>query len=157
MCEAEGMSLAPWGALCRGHFRTDEQLEETKGQSRQMGGPSEEQRAVSAALNKIAKAKNVGITGVALRYVMHKSPYVFPIRQHEALRIELTDEEVDEMDKAVPFDIGFPLSMLLEMGGEQYDSRMSSKDIKLLNTNTHINMVQGTKAPAPRQGIAQPV
>lgn len=166
MCEDEGMGLAPWGVLGRSLFKTDEQLEETKGQGRQTSGPSEQSRAVSAALNKIAQAKDVGITGVALRYVMHKSPYVIPIVggrkiEHlkgniEALRIELTDEEIDEIDKAVPFDVGFPMSLLFEMGGKRYNTRMSPSDISLLNTNTNLDTVQRAKAPAPRPGIDQP-
>ncbi|KAI4178604.1 MAG: hypothetical protein L6R41_008315, partial [Letrouitia leprolyta] len=128
MCEDEGMALAPWGALGSGNFKTDVELERTKGEGRKMGEQSEQYRAVSAVLDKIAKAKGVGITGIALRYVMHKSPYVFPIVggrkvEHlkgniEALKVELTDEEVDEIDSAVPFQVGFPMNMLFEMGGE---------------------------------------
>ncbi|KAI4179138.1 MAG: hypothetical protein LQ348_005460 [Seirophora lacunosa] len=166
MCEDEGMGLAPWGVLGRSLFKTDEQLEETKGQGRQTSGPSDQSRAVSAALNKIAQAKDVGITGVALRYVMHKSPYVIPIVggrkiEHlkgniEALRIELTDEEVNEIDKAVPFDVGFPMSLLFEMGWKRYNTRMSPSDISLLKSNTNLATVQRAKAPAPRPGIDQP-
>lgn len=161
MCEDEGMAMAPWGALGGGLFKTEEELEKSKGEGRQAGGPSEQTRAVSATLNKIAKAKDIGITGVALRYVMHKSPYVFPIVggrkiEHlkgniEALKIELTDEEVDEIDKAVPFDIGFPMNMLFEMGGEKYNSRMTTKDILLVQTNTNIDTVQRAKSPAPHK------
>ncbi|KAL8696512.1 MAG: hypothetical protein Q9224_002752 [Gallowayella concinna] len=155
MCEDEGMAMAPWSALGGGLFKTDEQLEQTKGEGRQAGPASEETRKISAALNKVAKAKGTAITSIALRYVMHKSPYVFPICggrkiEHlkgniEALAIELTDEEVDEIDAALPFDVGFPMSMLFEMGGEKYNSRMGAKDIRLLNTTSNLDLVQRGK------------
>lgn len=126
-----------------------------------MGAPSEQSRAVSIALNEIAKSKGVGITGSALRYVMHKSPYVFPIVggrkiEHlkgniEALKIELSDEEIDEIDKAVPFDVGFPINFLFEFGGEEYNTRMNIGDIVLVTTNTNIDTVQKRKAPSPRK------
>ena len=51
---------------------------------------------------------------------MHKAPYVFPIIggrkvEHlhaniEALDIALSDEQIKELESAVPFDIGFPSS-----------------------------------------------
>ncbi|KAL8925311.1 MAG: hypothetical protein Q9208_003601 [Pyrenodesmia sp. 3 TL-2023] len=161
MCEDEGMAMAPWGALGGGLFKTDEQLEESKGKGRNYGDPSEQTRAISVVLNKIAKAKGVGITGIALRYVMHKSPYVFPIVggrkvEHlkgniEALKVELTNDEVDEIDKTLPFDVGFPMNMLFEAGGEKYNIRMTASDIRLVNTNTNLDSVQGKKAPAPRK------
>ncbi|KAL8690879.1 MAG: hypothetical protein Q9218_003772 [Villophora microphyllina] len=155
MCEDEGMAMAPWGALGSGFFKTDEELEKNEG--RKFGAPTEQSRAVSKVLNKIAKAKGAAITGIALRYVMHKSPYVFPIVggrkiEHlqgniEALSIDLTDEDVDEIDSALPFDVGFPMNMLFEMGGEKYNTRMSTKDILLVNTTAHLDMVQKPKAP----------
>lgn len=53
---------------------------------------------------------------------MHKAPYVFPIvggrnTKHlkgniEALGVELSREEIDELDGAAPFDYGFPMSMM---------------------------------------------
>ena len=73
-------------------------------------------------LENIAKKKNTQITSVALAYVMHKTPYVFPIVggrkiEHlkgniEALSLELTDEDMKEIEATVPFDIGFPMSMV---------------------------------------------
>ena len=51
---------------------------------------------------------------------MHKAPYVFPIIggrkvEHlhaniEALDIALSDEQIKELESAVPFDFGFPAS-----------------------------------------------
>jgi len=60
---------------------------------------------------------------VAIAYVMHKAPYVFPIIggrkiEHlhaniEALDIALTDEQIKELESAVPFDLGFPTSFFV--------------------------------------------
>lgn len=51
---------------------------------------------------------------------MQKTPNVFPIIgqrkiEHlqaniDALSIQLTDEDLDEIDAAVPFDVGFPMN-----------------------------------------------
>ena len=160
MCEAEGMALAPWGALGRGAFMSQEEYEKkTDGRKR---GQSETAVKVSAALEKLAKQKNSLITSVALAYVMHKSPYVFPIiggrkLEHlksniEALSIELSDEEIDEIENAAPFDIGFPLNFLFEYGGEQkYSSRLRGKDIFATKRAGHLDMVQGTRPPEVRK------
>ncbi|KAL8800555.1 MAG: hypothetical protein Q9182_005110 [Xanthomendoza sp. 2 TL-2023] len=155
MCEAEGMALAPFGALGAGLFKTDEQLQQTAGEGRNLGKPSEETRKISKALEKVAEVKGTAITSVALRYVMHKSPYVFPICggrkiEHlqgniEALAVDLTDEEVDEIDAALPFDVGFPMNMLFEMGGGKYNSRMGPSDITLLKTTGLLDVVQRGK------------
>ncbi|KAL8669844.1 MAG: hypothetical protein Q9168_005584 [Polycauliona sp. 1 TL-2023] len=157
MCEDEGMALAPWGALGAGLFKTDEQLAAAQGEGRQGAAPTEQTRAISAALNKIAKAKGTAITSIALRYVMHKSPYVYPIVggrtiEHlkgniEALSIELTDEEVDEIDGAVPFEVGFPMNMMFEMSGNKYNTRMSAKDILLVGTTSNLDTVQKGRQP----------
>ncbi|KAL8789723.1 MAG: hypothetical protein Q9213_000973 [Squamulea squamosa] len=157
MCESEGMAMAPWGTLGAGQFKTDEQLDETLGEGRKLDQPSEQTRKISAALNKVAKAKGTAIMSIALRYVMHKSPNVFPICggrkiEHlkgniEALAIELTDEEVDEIDAALPFDVGFPMNMLFEMGGEKYNTRMSPKDILLVQATGNVDTVQKAREP----------
>ena len=161
MAEDEGMALAPWGVLGGGNFKTDEELERLNGEGRNMGGPSDKTRTISATLSDIAKGKAVGITGIALRYVMHKSPYVFPIMgvrkleqlkgNIEALTVDLTDEEIDRIDQAVPFDVGFPMNMLFEMGGEKYQRRMTSKDIALVLTTTHLDTVEKGRPPKARR------
>ncbi|KAK9367900.1 NADP-dependent oxidoreductase domain-containing protein [Lipomyces kononenkoae] len=161
MCEAEGMALAPWGALGRGQFATQEELEKKGEEGRKMGGQNEEAKAVSAVLYKLAQKKNALITSIALAYVMHKAPYVFPIvggRKLEHLKgnidglgVELTDEEIDEIDAAAPFKIGFPMSMLFEYGGGKYNTRMSFKDIFLAKVAGHFDVVEKARAPKPRK------
>ena len=124
MCAAEGMGVAPWGALGGGHFKTKQQREEAKqkNEGRNFGGPSEQEIKVSAVLEKVAAAKQTALTSVALAYVLHKAPYVFPIvggrtidhlkGNIEALGLELTPDDIAEIEGAVDFDIGFPLNFL---------------------------------------------
>ncbi len=76
MARDEGMALAPWGSLGGGNFKTEEQRKKLEG--RQVK-PSEDQIKISNVLEAIAKRKSTIITSVALAYVMHKAPYVFPI------------------------------------------------------------------------------
>ncbi|KAK9235509.1 NADP-dependent oxidoreductase domain-containing protein [Lipomyces kononenkoae] len=161
MCEAEGMALAPWGALGRGQFATEEELEKKGGEGRKIGTQSEEAKAVSVVLDKLAKQKNALITSIALAYVMHKAPYVFPIvggRKIEQLKgnidglgIELTDDEIDEIDAAAPFKIGFPLSMLFEYGGAKYNTRASFNDIFIVRPAGHFDVVEKARPPKPHK------
>lgn len=125
MCRDEGMGIAPWGALGGGHFKTQamrDEMEKTGDKGRVPMRSNENAEKVSAVLEKIAKTKgaNIPITSIALAYVMHKTPYVFPIvggrkvdhlkGNIEALGIELSPEEMKEIDGAAPFDIGFPFN-----------------------------------------------
>ncbi|KAK3323638.1 norsolorinic acid reductase [Cercophora scortea] len=119
MVRDEGMALAPWGALGGGAFKTEEQRKSQDGRKVQA---DEKQIKVSQALEAVANRKSTKITSVALAYVMHKAPYVFPIiggrtADHlksniEALKLELDEKDIEEIDGAVPFDLGFPNSFL---------------------------------------------
>jgi aryl-alcohol dehydrogenase-like predicted oxidoreductase len=124
MCLNEGMALAPWGALGGGNFKTEEQRTSGEGRNIAAMGRALPQSAVevSRVLEKIAKRKNTLITSVALAYVMHKTPYVFPIvggrkvdhlkGNIEALSLELSDEDMKEIEAATPFEMGFPHSII---------------------------------------------
>lgn len=161
MCEAEGMALAPFGALGSGLFKTPEDYEKTKGEGRKMAVPNEKSKAISVVLDKLAKEKGALITSIALAYVMHKAPYVFPIVggrkvEHlksniEALGIELTDEEIDEIEVALPFDVGFPLKMMFEYPGQKYSSRLTSQNIPLVVNAAHLDDVRKVKPPRPHK------
>jgi aryl-alcohol dehydrogenase-like predicted oxidoreductase len=119
MARDEGMALAPWGALGGGNFKTEEQRKAQEGRKVQ---PSEAQVKISNVLEAIAKRKDTIITSVALAYVMHKTAYVFPIvggrtidhlRQNiEALSLELSERDIEEIESAVSFDPGFPNTIL---------------------------------------------
>lgn len=78
MCMDEGMSLAPWGALGGGYFKPKEQWGKDGGRNLPQHR-AKDVEGVSEVLEKVAKRKGTVMTSVALAYVMHKSPYVFPI------------------------------------------------------------------------------
>ena len=60
---------------------------------------------------------------VAIAYVLHKTPYVFPIvggrkvehlkQNVQALDISLTPEQIGRIDSAKPFDVGFPHNVIV--------------------------------------------
>jgi len=123
MCHAEGMGVAPWGVIGQGKFRTKAQLEERLKQGDMRWGAkglTHEEEAMSAALEKVAE--EVGqpekLANVAIAYVMSKQAYVFPIvggskkkylqENIEALKIRLTQEQLDFLDQAIEFKPGFP-------------------------------------------------
>jgi hypothetical protein len=84
--------------------------------------PTSIERAVSKVMENLASAKNTSITSIAPRYVMLKAPYVFPIIggrkvEHikdnvEALKIDLSPDEIAKIDEAYHFDPGFPHTFL---------------------------------------------
>lgn len=124
MCRFEGMALAPYGVLGQGRFQIKEGFE-----SRERNNPGRHfiplstlDKQVSAVLESISKAKGCKLLDVALAYVMQKTPYVFPIVgarkvDHiqgciEGLGVNLSDDEIQEIEKAYPFEHGFPHSLL---------------------------------------------
>jgi hypothetical protein len=87
---------------------------------------------------------------------MHKTPYVFPIigqRKVEhlkaninALSVELSEEEIDEIEGAAPFDIGFPMNIIFR---NNYKSSNTAADVFGTQITAHID------AP-PHQAIVRP-
>ena len=122
-----------------------------------MGGASEADVKVSRVLEKIAKAKDTLITSVAIAYVMRKTPYVFPICggrniKHlkgniDALSVELSDEDVEAIEDATPFDPGFPLTML----GRGKGGAKGPEDVWLSTMNSVTDHVAKTKAIPPHK------
>jgi aryl-alcohol dehydrogenase-like predicted oxidoreductase len=119
MCRHEGMGITPWGALGGGKFKSEQQRQAQGGRVVKY---TESDIKISLVLESIAQRHNTLITSVALAYVMHKTPYVFPIVggrkiEHlrdniEALTLRLSHEEIQEIEHTVPFDLGFPHSFL---------------------------------------------
>jgi aryl-alcohol dehydrogenase-like predicted oxidoreductase len=122
MCMDEGMALAPWGALGGGFFKPKSEVDAGKEGRKLVLGKSGREEQVSAVLEKMANAKSVPMTSIALAYVMHKAPYTFPIVggrkvEHlksniEALGLRLSNEELKEIDGAYAFEIGFPHNLV---------------------------------------------
>jgi aryl-alcohol dehydrogenase-like predicted oxidoreductase len=123
MCKDEGMGLLPYGTLGQGRFQTEagfKEREKTNPGRKRM--PSSVERAVSKVLEGLASAKNTAITSIAMAYVMQKAPYVFPIVggrkvEHiksniDALKVNLSEEDISKIDGAYRFDPGFPHTFL---------------------------------------------
>lgn len=131
MAREFGLALAPWKVLAQGKFRTDEEEERraaTGEKGRAALGPdckrNESEKKMSVALEKVAKEVGAAsITAVAIAYVMQKAPYVFPIIggrkvEHlmanlDALSVSLTDEHIRYLESIIPFDPGFPNTIIV--------------------------------------------
>lgn len=158
MARDQGMALCPWGALGGGHFTTEEKRKNNE-QGRNFGPPSDKHVAISKKLEAVANSKNTQITSIALAYVRHKYPFVYPIVggrkiEHlkgniEALGLALTDEEVEDIDSAVPFEVGFPMNFLFEFGGGKYNTNKTSSDVGLLVYAGPMDSVPHQKGPEP--------
>jgi diketogulonate reductase-like aldo/keto reductase len=105
---------------------------------------------VSVVLEKIAASKNTLLTSVALAYVIHKQPYVFPLvgsrkvshleGNIEALGLALSKKEIDEIEHAYDFDIGFPHNLL---SGSKVPRR--PEDINLTEIRGTFDYIEGIK------------
>jgi aryl-alcohol dehydrogenase-like predicted oxidoreductase len=153
MARSLGLALCPWGALGGGRYKTEEQIAELKKSNEQSRVPflppsdgGEADRRITKVLDKIAKSRgeHIGVTRVALAYVMHKAPDVYPIVggrkiQHlkeniAVLTIRLTDEEIKEIELAgQDFKMGFPHNAL---GGGKHGA-VHPKDIFALRLSGH--------------------
>ena len=120
-----GMALAPWDVLGGGKFQSKKALEERKKNNEGLrsmmgsGDQSEQEVKISEALLKVAQEHGIeSVTAVALAYVMAKTPHVFPIIggrkvEHlhdniQALKIKLTDKQIEYLEEQSPFEPGFP-------------------------------------------------
>ncbi|CAK5265847.1 unnamed protein product [Mycena citricolor] len=130
MVRAHGMALAPWNVLAQGKLRTDAE-EEARRVSGEKGRTlfsadwerNEDEKKMSHALEKVAGEIGAkSISSVAIAYLMHKVPYCFPIIggrkvEHllsniEALEISLSPEQIEFLESVLPFDPGFPATMI---------------------------------------------
>jgi aryl-alcohol dehydrogenase-like predicted oxidoreductase len=124
-----GMALCPWDVLGSGEFQSRKNIEERKAKGEPLrsmwrpGEQSEKEVAISEALAEVAAQHNVdSLQAIALAYVLAKAPRVFPLvggRKVEhlesniaALRIKLTPEQIAYLENVVPFEIGFPNSLI---------------------------------------------
>lgn len=124
LAREDGMAICPYGALGQGKFQTEAAYaEREKNSSGRKSFPvTQKEKNISKALEKIANKKNTKVTSVAMAYVMQKTPYVFPIiggrkLEHlkdniEALSVQLSDEDIEAIEKANDFDAGFPHTFL---------------------------------------------
>lgn len=157
MARYYGMALAPWDVLGSGHFQTAKQLEERKkkgeGLRSMMGnGQTEEERVISEALAKVAAEHGIeSVTAIALAYVLCKAPNVFPLVggrkiEHlhdniQALSIRLTDKQIEFLESAKNFDVGFPHDFI---GGDPRHN--GGHSAMLVSSAGPIDYVQGPNA-----------
>ncbi|KIW18090.1 hypothetical protein PV08_02377 [Exophiala spinifera] len=165
MCRDEGMGLAPWGSLGGGYFKPSvsqtprsnkEDDEEGKGRNLPSTLTGKESQ-VGLVLEKVANARTppVPLTSVALAYVMHKAPYVTPIiggrkldhlkSNIEALSIRLTDAEIDAIESAYPFDVGFPMNFV----AANPKGPRGPEDIVFTRRMNHLDFVKGPQPILP--------
>lgn len=168
------MAIAPWGSIGGGQLvRENGRLVDSRAQltnvqkpaaeyndpnrdGRKLGPQDEKYARIADKLDIMAKKKGTAITSIALAYVRLKAPYVFPIVggrkiEHlkgniEALGLDLTQDEIDEIEDAEPFDPGFPMSFLFDNSKETpFRSRMTASDMYLVRANTALESVPGLK------------
>jgi aryl-alcohol dehydrogenase-like predicted oxidoreductase len=155
------MALAPWGPLGQGKFKTKEARSKDHDGSARASKSSEHEIAISDALEKVAEKHNATMHGVALAYVMHKTPNVFPIVgqrkvEHlkanvEALSITLTQEDLNEIEAAAPFDPGFPNTFIF---AEKWDvTNNTAGDVKLTGLAARIDAPPTQKPVAARSEV----
>ncbi|KAL9007848.1 MAG: hypothetical protein Q9173_006969 [Seirophora scorigena] len=155
MCMDQGMGLCPWGALGGGYFKPQAQVHSDGGR-RFPSVAAKNAALVSETLERVAGRKGTLMTSVALAYVLQKAPYVFPICggrkvEHlrgniEALGLKLTREDVEEIERAYPFEVGFPINFL---GGSA-----DPKDNFLANRPGTFDYVEGARAIEPADVFA---
>ena len=163
MCRDEGMGLCPYGTLNQGRFQTEAVFKEREKHNpgRNFIKTSEHDKKISKALEKIANEEGKKITDIALAYVLHKTPYVFPIVggrkvEHIAGNIEglgtfLTPERIQEIDQAYEFDPGFPHTFL---SGSMFDGgphrgAYAPGEVWLTNLTGKYDWVEAPKPIAP--------
>ncbi|EIT77608.1 voltage-gated shaker-like K+ channel [Aspergillus oryzae 100-8] len=111
MYRDENMGEVLWGTLSQGQFHTEAGYKE-----REQNNPGGKGRHPQMA------REQTDLTSIALAYVRHKAPYVFPVvggRKVEHLRgniaaldLSLSVEEMAQIEAAYPFDHGFPHTFL---------------------------------------------
>ncbi|PYI02683.1 Aldo/keto reductase [Aspergillus sclerotiicarbonarius CBS 121057] len=159
MCRDQGMAIAPWAPLGQGRFKSAEaRSSEAEAGSARGANLTETDIKVSDALEKVAKRKGTTLHAIALAYVMHKTPDVFPIIgqrkvEHlqanvEALSVRLSNEDLDEIDSASSFDVGFPMNFIFR---DNYSSRNTAADVFLTKASALIDAPPHPSPVQPRQ------
>ncbi|GIJ88210.1 hypothetical protein Asppvi_007128 [Aspergillus pseudoviridinutans] len=157
MCRDQNMAIAPWAPLGQGKFKSAKARQEGEQGSARASSVNEHDVKISEALEKIADQKKTSLHAIALAYVLHKAPYVFPIIgqrkvEHlkanvEALSVSLSENDLAEIDNAAPFDVGFPMSFLFRDG---YSSTKTAADVFLTKTAAHIDVPPHLSPVHPR-------
>ncbi|PWY63850.1 Aldo/keto reductase [Aspergillus eucalypticola CBS 122712] len=159
LCRDEGMGVCVWG--CWGMVRyirppnKDSAQKRVRNSAHLLTGHEEQ---VSLVLDTVAKrhGEGVSVTSVAIAYVLQKTPYLFPIiggrtveqleENVQALSLELTAEDVKDIDAAYPFDLGFPHSFLCPGGYRDGGGCPGPQDVAFSRTMGEFDYVEGGRA-----------
>lgn len=155
MCRDQKMGIAPWGVLGGGYLKPKTKREEQGGRTMDVRTGRED--VVADAIEGIAERLKVPLTSIALAWVLHKEPYVFPIIggrkvEHlqgniDALSLELSDEDVHKIDEAYGFQPGFPYDFL---GGGKMPK--GPADVVFNQRYGNFDYVEEPKPIKPHQG-----
>ncbi|KIA75644.1 hypothetical protein HK57_00576 [Aspergillus ustus] len=158
MCRDQGMAIAPWAPLGQGKFKSKAAREGNEVGSGRAADLTERDIKISDALEDVAQRKGTTLHAIALSYVMHKTPNVFPIIgqrkiEHlkaniDALSVVLSPEDIDEIDEAAEFDVGFPMNFIYRTG---YKSSNTAADVWLTQTSALIDAPPHPAPVKPRQ------
>ncbi|KAL4983876.1 norsolorinic acid reductase [Aspergillus falconensis] len=146
MCRDQGLGIVPWATLGQGKFKSAEARKAAHGGSGRASQPSEQEIKVSEVLEAIAVQKNTSLHVVALAYILHKAAFVYPVIgqrkvEHlraniEAISVQLSSKDMDEIDTAIPFDAGFPNSFIFP---GKYDLNKTASDVMMTTLSAHID------------------
>ncbi|KAF5340053.1 hypothetical protein D9611_012400 [Ephemerocybe angulata] len=167
----EGMAFAPFGVLCSGKLRSDEEEERRKKtgeQGRNMPWQAgwertPEEKKVCDHLEKVRKEVGAtSLSAVAIAYVLHKAPFVFPVlggrkpeqmlANIEALDVSLSDEQMAYLDSAKPVDVGYPHSLIGD--GSSYSPMCTSA---VLVKTPRAGPIKPVKQAATSESTSTPV
>lgn len=163
MCLDEKMGIHPYSTLGSGRFQTAAAYaEREKNNPGRKGKPvSEHDKAISAVLERVAKRKATSLTSVSLAYCMAKAPYVFPtvggrtleqLKENiEALKLRLSEEDIQEIETGYDFNPGFPHTFLSGslFKNEPTKGVYRSEDIWMFEFMGTFDWVQDGKAIQP--------
>ncbi|GKZ37937.1 hypothetical protein AbraIFM66950_009800 [Aspergillus brasiliensis] len=160
MCRDQGMAIAPFAVLGQAKFRPAEQrTAEYKGSGRAALRKDEDDK-VSDVLEGVAKRNGTTLYAIALAWVRFKTPYVFPIvgqrsvahmkANIEALSLDLSKEDMDEIDKAIEFIPAFPLDYLL---ADRFSTAFTAADVQLTQWTAHIDAPTPVMPVRPRKDL----
>ena len=158
MTRDEGMGLCPWGVLGQGRFQTEQSFKE-RGEDNpgRKSKVTDHDKKISRVLQTMAEEKGTKITSVALAYVIHKTPYVFPVIgcrevEHlqdniEALGIHLEEDDIRQIEGAYTFDPGFPHTFLsgTQFGDGPQRAPEGPGDVWLTKLLGNFDWVEGPK------------
>ncbi|GAA5886751.1 hypothetical protein JCM6882_005876 [Rhodosporidiobolus microsporus] len=168
----EGMALCPYGTLNQGRFQTregfkqrDEAEKNGTHEGRNFIPTSERDRAVSAVLEDLAATRGDETTllQVAIAYVLHKAPYVFPLvgarkvdhltGNFPAFDLALSEEELQRIDGAYEFEHGFPSDFLCGslFKPEQKSEMVTHPSQVWLTAKPNFEYVEGVKPIRPKE------